>query len=115
MARNDNYDRYYRDTSSGMGVFWAALTGIVVGAAAVFFSDERNRRRVKATVNDWREKGADKIDDIQDKIEQAKEDVGEKAHDLKQRGLEKVSDELTRTQSRLREERGRTRQRRGNT
>lgn len=99
--------------ANGMGVFWAALTGLVVGAAAVFFSDERNRKRVKATVNDWKEKGADKIDEIQDKIDQAKEDVGEKAKDLKEKGLDKVSEELDRTQDRLREERGKTRQKRG--
>lgn len=85
MTRN-NYD----DNGSSFGTL---LMGVVIGAAAVFLSDERNRRRIKATMDDWK-----------DKAERTRDDIEDKAHDLKQQGLEKVSDELSKTDSKVKRE-----------
>jgi gas vesicle protein len=73
--------------------FSTLLTGVIIGAAAVFLSDERNRRRIRATMDDWKEKA-----------EQTKEDIADKAQDLKKEGLERVSDELSKTDAKVKRE-----------
>lgn len=85
MARN-----YERNYEGGMGFFGALLVGALLGAAAVFFSDDRNKRRLKATIEDWKQKA----DDV-------RENVAEKAEDFRDEGLRRVSDELEKTQSKV--------------
>ncbi len=47
--------------------FKALVVGVALGAAAIFFSDERNRKKVNRTVKNWHDKAEDEIEDIKEK------------------------------------------------
>jgi gas vesicle protein len=66
------------------GIFGAVLAGALIGAAAVFFSDEKNRETVRRKINDMKEKGEEKVEDLREK------------------GLETVSKELDKAHTRVR-------------
>ncbi len=77
-----------------MGIIQAFIVGAILGAIGVFFSDDRNRRRARATMDDWKNKAED-----------AKGELADRAHDFKRQGLERVSDELDKTQDRVNKQR----------
>lgn len=81
-----NYDK-----DSGMGgIMQAFLIGAIIGAVGVFFSDDRNRRRARATMDDWKHKAED-----------AGHELSDRAQDLKREGLQRVSEELDKTQKKV--------------
>jgi galactokinase/mevalonate kinase-like predicted kinase len=104
MAHNDDYDR-----GSGLNVLSAAILGAIAGGILVFLSDEKNRRRVKRTMEDWREKGTEKLEEAEEKLGEAKTKVTREAKELADQGTEAVSDELERTRARLARNRARRR------
>lgn len=66
-----------------MGPLGAALAGAVVGAAAVFLADEKNRKKLKNTFESVKKEGSDKIKSLQQKTD-----------DLEEKGRKKLSKEL---------------------
>lgn len=89
MSRDYGYD------SNGMNPFFTALVGGAIGAAtALFFSDERRRRKVGDFINEVRDRGAeyqDQFEDTTDQIVRQARRVGRKVADTatqKERELE---------------------------
>ena len=92
--------KYYDHNEMGMGsmnLFGAVLAGALVGAAALFFSDEKNRKNVAKAFENMREQSMDKVADL-------KEKGMEKADELKEKGLATVSSELNKAQQRVKKE-----------
>ncbi len=61
--------------------FGALVTGVVIGILALFFSNEKNRKKVNTIITDWHKK------------------IENQTEDLKQKGLDTVSKELSKAQT----------------
>ncbi len=92
MAHNYN-DSAYGSGANGMGVFSAVLAGALLGAAAMFLSDERNRKKVAKSFDHLKEEGEERINDIEERV-----------NGIKEKGLERVSGELSKAQDKIKRE-----------
>lgn len=75
-----------RYESSGSNVIGVAILSALAGAAAVFFSDKKNREMVKDKASKLMEEGKNKLEDAEEttrkkaseKLEEAKERIDKK-------------------------------------
>ncbi len=56
---------------NGFGYMKAMLMGMALGAAAVFFSNEDNRKRLDSTIKNWKEKVEEEGKDLKKKGQKA--------------------------------------------
>ena len=73
--------------------FNGLIFGMITGAAALFLSDPKNRKKLAKTFSDLEDKAGDIKDEGQEKVQ-----------DLKQKSLEKVSEELSKAQQKIKKE-----------
>lgn len=64
-----------------MSSFGALVMGAIIGAAAVFLTDQKNRKKINLALEDWQSR------------------VEDKAEDIKQKGLDRVSEEISKAQT----------------
>lgn len=64
-----------------MSTLGAALVGAAVGAAAVVFSNEQNRKKVKKAFGDFKQNGDKKIKQLKEKVEDTAQESREKLAD----------------------------------
>ncbi len=90
-------DKVTKKQSEEKGVFnpAVAVTAAVIGAGlvagAVALSDEKNRKKVKHTLNDVKDKAKDIMGNMKDKAQKSKKEIGKDLDELKDRA-EKVAD-----------------------
>lgn len=60
-----------------------AVIGAAAGAAAVVLSDEKNRKKIKGKIDEYKKKGQRAYSDLQDKVEEMKEEGEKKVKQVK--------------------------------
>jgi gas vesicle protein len=81
----------------GIGAFGAAVIGAVAGAAAVYFSDKKNRNKAKEKLEEIKSKTDEKINKAKEELEQKKMEGKEKLAE----GLDKAQQKIAKEKEEL--------------
>ncbi len=76
--------------NAAMGTIVAGALGAILGAAAVLFTHEPTRRKVKKNINNFLTESEKKMNDIQDKVEETANE-----------GRKKVAEQLEEAKSKI--------------
>ncbi len=79
-------------------VFGALLTGIAIGAAAIFFAKKDNRKNVAKKLQYFLDMGNDKVDEISEKIDHLKDSAKKRVSE----GASELQDKLEDTEKKVR-------------
>ncbi len=93
-------DEYYRNRkASGSDTFFAFVTGIALGAIAVFMSSTDNREKVKEKLDDVKQKGQKLLNDTTQKAEEVTNNVSDHVRKLAD-GMDEKAKEAERATAR---------------
>ncbi len=64
---------------------WSLLLGMAAGAAAVYFSDKKNRDKAKEKFEELKVKGSEKMEDIKGKVKEGAEKAETELEEIKEK------------------------------